>query len=482
MLPKAFAAIDSRSMLPPAIRPLYIHAYGQTAVPTGDWPSFDLNDLVFRSPLPSDGAPDKEAREQLNRVAGEIVKLAVASGSTTIVVRSGRRICTGGVYLALVLRRLLSSTSFVLSDESLSINASLTTLKRGVFDFVVRESDPSKLSALLPGLVDPATITAAKVFWMGDDDLFAWNRASTANPDTLLVILPAWNNEFAPFGIAHISSALKSAGFGVDVLDLNCPFWAKMKSRMEDCAQFENYMMWSTPDRYVSSCRPHLDETFQALTHAVRSGRYKYVGFSVFETNRLPTEEACRLIREIDPAIKLFAGGPSCTPMWSKAMLAKADGLDGAVLGEGELTAIDLLSAWRDGSDRQIPGGSRRSDDGRVVSGGSRPLADMKTLPLPDFDGLPIYNYEKFMLPIFFSRGCVAKCTFCAETQYWKKFRLLPVERVLDTIGHAVREYGIRSFQVNDSLMNGSHPLLEQICDGIIERGYDVHFTGYCRL
>lgn len=442
-------------------------------------------DLVQAAPQVSEHRvpPGKETRAQLNRVAAEIFKRMLMGGCDTAVFVSGQRLSSSTVYVMTILRRLNPSLRIVIADGASSIEVSLKALHPDVANFVVRETEPEKVVALLPQIfADPRQVRETKVYWRDEAGIVEWNKEIPASEEVLLILMPAWNNEFAPFGLAHVSSALKSAGFGVKILDLNCLFWAKLEAKFHDCEKYENYILWSTESRYMAEIRPHMDFVFEEIQKAVRSGKHKYYGFSVFETNRIPTENACGMIREMQPGAKTFAGGPSCIPSWAIHMLQSPLGLDGAVFGEGELSAIDLLTSWRDGDDRAIPGAWKKLSDGTLVKSDARPLADMKKLPPPDFDGFPLYNYRSFTLPIFFSRGCVAKCTFCSETQYWKKFRVLDVERVLETIGRGIREYGITDFMVNDSLMNGSHKMLEEIVDGIIQRGYEIEFSGYCRL
>lgn len=467
------------------LQPLVIFGYGvpESTRSSSRLEFVDLNSFELANPPKQEEAPDEATRKQLKNAITQIFARATSSRANLLLFVSDRELSPATVYVMLMVRRLLPSLRMALADSSDSIGASLKALNPRGADVLVREASLEKVMNMLPQvLADPSSVEGTKVYWRTEDGIVEWNKKTDDDAEVLLIVMPAWSNDFAPFGLAHISSALKSVGFGVKILDLNCLFWTKLNTKFDDCAQFENIVVWSSEDRYQTEIKPLLDPVFAEIKKAIASGKYKYYGFSTFNTNRIPTENACALIRELQPDAKIFAGGPSCISSWAQTMLTSPQGFDAAVFGEGELTAIDLLSAWRDGDSRSVPGAWLKLPDGSINKGLGRPLADMKTLPLPDFDDFPLYNYKSFTLPIFFSRGCVAKCTFCVETLYWKKFRMLPTERVLDTIGRAISEYGITSFQVNDSLMNGSHKVLEEIADGIIARGYKVQFGGYCRF
>ena len=46
---------------------------------------------------------------------------------------------------------------------------------------------------------------------------------------------------------------------------------------------------------------------------------------------------------------------------------------------------------------------------------------DLDSLPFPDYDDFDLNLYEHpDGASIETSRGCVAKCSFCAETHFWK--------------------------------------------------------------
>jgi len=79
-----------------------------------------------------------------------------------------------------------------------------------------------------------------------------------------------------------------------------------------------------------------------------------------------------------------------------------------------------------------------------------------------------------------FSRGCVAKCTFCAETHYWK-YRSRQSPMVLDEVEFQYKNFGINFFWFIDSLVNGNINELRAFALGVVERGLKLRWTGYAR-
>lgn len=82
------------------------------------------------------------------------------------------------------------------------------------------------------------------------------------------------------------------------------------------------------------------------------------------------------------------------------------------------------------------------------------------------------------------SLGCPYKCSFCcinapfggAGIRYWSS------KNVLSQIDEMVQKYNIRNIKIPDEMfvLNKNHVI--EICDGIIERGYDLNIWAYARV
>lgn len=123
----------------------------------------------------------------------------------------------------------------------------------------------------------------------------------------------------------------------------------------------------------------------------------------------------CRALREAFPDKPLLAGGPLPTalPEETAAFL----GLDGVVVGEGELTMLDLLAAFERGGRSAL-----RGIPGLYLPGGGpllprAQIEDLCSLPFPDHSlwggKIPV---EPFAAGISSVRGCAGACSFCSKT------------------------------------------------------------------
>jgi anaerobic magnesium-protoporphyrin IX monomethyl ester cyclase len=387
--------------------------------------------------------------------------------------------------VAVATKKALPGVEVILSGPDSEFSLAIEVLKKGQVDLVIRANNVEELNReLLLSAQNQRHLMGPRTYWK-DSGVIQWNRKKDARKEfgesTLFVLMPAWNNDYAPLGLSYLSAYAKEAGHSCETLDLNWLFWHRLKEKNIDPVEFRNILIWTDESKFTSKTRQHLDEIFEELREKIATGNYSHVGFSLFMSNLRASEEAFAIVRELKPEIKIFCGGPSCTETIAKKYLVNKN-IDAAVFGEGEVSTIKLLEKWAEGSAGEVAGTWLQNGDGNILKGNTRSLTDFNSLPLPDFSGFNVYDYDYTMLPITFSRGCVAKCAFCAETKYWTRFRILKPERVLEMVKQNIFNYGIERYRVNDSLINGSPRHLEKFADLILENKLKVEFGGYCRL
>ncbi len=167
---------------------------------------------------------------------------------------------------------------------------------------------------------------------------------------------------------------------------------------------------------------PFDDYVMNTLVPRLRAAKVDVVGLSVCFPGQLQPAYAFALkIKRALPDVHVTCGGPGITQMMirlSGQRLAKALGpFDSACVFEGEHTLLGLLRALEE--KRPLRECANVVVRDRLL--GARWLAghgmeDLKVLPSPDFDGLPLSLYlaPRLVLPYDPTRGCYwGKCTFC---------------------------------------------------------------------
>ncbi len=167
---------------------------------------------------------------------------------------------------------------------------------------------------------------------------------------------------------------------------------------------------------------PFDDYVQNTLVPRLRESGARIVGISVCFPGQLqPAYAFAWKLKAALPGVHIVGGGPGLTQMLIRlrgTALAEALGpFDSVVVFEGENTLLRLWESIRDGADlRTIPNLVLRDPllGARFLSGHG--MEDLRALPAPDFEGLPLNQYlaPALTIPYDPTRGCYwGKCTFC---------------------------------------------------------------------
>lgn len=154
----------------------------------------------------------------------------------------------------------------------------------------------------------------------------------------------------------------------------------------------------------------------QSLYKMIKTNNYAAIGISVYDDNRLNAMRIVKMIRKINPDIFVFLGG--YTPTLSYKTVLKCFDVDCCVIGEGEITVLELLQAIKNEMDyRKVPGIAYKSSSGEIMLTKKRNLVkDLDNLPIPERA-----FYKNQTLTLISSRGCLCSCIYCSIIALYKK-------------------------------------------------------------
>jgi len=170
---------------------------------------------------------------------------------------------------------------------------------------------------------------------------------------------------------------------------------------------------------------------------------------------------------------KLIAGGPHATLLPEEPL---DFGFDAVVVGEGEPTVVEAVAAALGTAPMDsVLGLVYRGPDGSIHRNEPRPpIADLDALPPParhlvdpaDFGPAASGDLHAH---IFTSRGCPARCAYCAGGLFGKKFRFRSADNVVDEMTAIHRQYGTRHFYFVDDAMTMDRERARRICARMID-------------
>lgn len=216
-----------------------------------------------------------------------------------------------------------------------------------------------------------------------------------------------------------------------------------------------------------------------------------YVGISAMTGYQIHSAlEVCRVYRTKAPKIPLVWGGWHASLLPEETM--RHELVDIVVTGQGELTAVALARAIRDGTSLEaVPGllYKRNGPHGDVVKTAERPLAGMDLIAPIDYGLIRMDQHFIHdpttgvkMISYLASRGCPYRCGFCAiTTVYNKRFFNTPVPQALDELEGLVKRYGVNGIYFEDDNLFINTQRTTDVLKGMMDRGLNVRWTGLAR-
>lgn len=275
------------------------------------------------------------------------------------------------------------------------------------------------------------------------------------------VLLVVYDNDsfihFFPQGLAYLAAVLRKEGYNVTIYN-------------QDIHHY--------PDNHLTA---YLDDNhFDVIGVGVIAGYYQY-------------QKLLRISKSIEkskhrPAHYIIGGhGPSPEPGY----FLKKTGADIVVMGEGEATILELLTALGKHESMQSIKGIAYKDGGQVIVNPRRELIqDVDSIPWPAYDLFPIELYRlirmphvannEFVLPLLSGRGCTFNCNFCYRMD--KGFRPRSADAIVEEIQFLQKEYWISYILFSDELLMSSPERTAELCQAFIKADLNIKWDCNGRL
>lgn len=208
-------------------------------------------------------------------------------------------------------------------------------------------------------------------------------------------------------------------------------------------------------------------------------------GFSMYHNNVEFFIEVINYIRKEKPSAIIFVGSKFATAYYQDILESEElKNVDYVVLGDGEYAINDLLKSIESGKNVQEfvkthPNiVSRKCDISKVPA-----VLDINKLPHPDRSWIKEHNYLSAY--ICDCHGCIGKCSFCAQGNYYRKWNGRDAHDLMDEIISIYRNYGTRHFVFTGGSFEDPGDLgkkrIRTLCNLIEESGYKFSFRYFQR-
>lgn len=192
-----------------------------------------------------------------------------------------------------------------------------------------------------------------------------------------------------------------------------------------------------------------------------------------------------KLIKKYIPKSYILYGGHMAT-FGAVEILEKYPFVNFIILGEGELTIIDLVETIENNKDlSNVKGLVYRKND-KIIQNENRTLIeDLDTLPFPERDQFEMHNQDFQYLRISTSRGCLGNCGFCSSfvgrKQKGSRWRGRSPQNIVDEIEMLTNKYNFHTYDFVDSTFEDPGKLGKEriycIAQEIISRKLNIYYN-----
>ena len=233
-----------------------------------------------------------------------------------------------------------------------------------------------------------------------------------------------------PVGLAYIMTSVQRAGFEFDLIDMDID-----NLSMTD---FENI---------------------------ISTRHYDVFAFGCIVTGFRWVKELASIIKRVNPDANIIAGNSVATSI--PDILLNNTLVDIAVMGEGDITIVELLKAMKNKKDlREVRGISYKNGDNVVNTGTGDTLDNLDVIGFPDWDIFDIEKYRNYgkvnantfsegeinSFPLNSARGCPFNCTFCYHVFKDDKYRKYSEDAVIEEIEKLHHNYNCNFISFWDEL------------------------------
>ena len=260
------------------------------------------------------------------------------------------------------------------------------------------------------------------------------------DPKELQIMKP-----YAPLGILYLCSHLQAKGFDVEVFDTTF-------------------------------------STREALIARLQTGAPSVLGLYANLMTRSNIVELLAIAREA--GWKTIVGGPEPGAYAQEYLDA---GAQFVVLGEGEATLEELLTALQSGAHVSFAdiAGIAYLEDGRLHQNPARAqIACLDDQPWPARSAIDIHRYVKTWrdahgkgsVNFITARGCAYRCRWCSHQVYGQTHRRRNPLMVVDEVEWLLQEYSPDMVWVSDDVFTIHHAWLRQYAAEMRRRGLHIPF------
>lgn len=232
-------------------------------------------------------------------------------------------------------------------------------------------------------------------------------------------------------------------------------------------------------------------DEYDILQNHITTNSINFVGIGGLSGEYSDIARIVSYVRKIDSNVVIQVGGGIMTADPEVTMQAMPK-VDYGIVGEGEQTSVELISAIALKRDVASVDGIIYREAGVLKKTKRRVEIDnLDTLPYPDYEG---FNYAEYLrqnpdlsddgkrysqVSVIGGRSCKYNCTFCFHPS-GSKYRQRSLDSIFGEIDYLVRNYDISYIALREELFATDNERVRQFCERV--KSYDFDWSIQLRI
>jgi radical SAM superfamily enzyme YgiQ (UPF0313 family) len=281
-----------------------------------------------------------------------------------------------------------------------------------------------------------------------------------------------------PLGLLYLSSYAKQYAerdFNIKLLDINKEIFQIFKTGKESLSIKIGYGI--------------SEQLTFIISQTISDFHPSIVGINVmFATVQQTAIFVSQIFKKLCPDAYIVGGGVQATNA-HHALLSKGS-FNAIIRGEGEIPFTELINTYETGKkEYQIAGVISLKNLENNFSASAEMIMELDEIPFPDYGLLDIECYITQLgavrtelnksiraLPIFTTRGCPMRCSFCAShSVHGRKIRARSLDNIYDEIESMIAKFQVNTLLIEDDLFTYKKQRTINFCDEAIKRKWNLN-------
>lgn len=237
-------------------------------------------------------------------------------------------------------------------------------------------------------------------------------------------------------------------------------------------------------DVYTLNLNHVMGEEYDIIESEIRNHNIDFVGIGGLSGEYKDLARIVAYVRKISVNIIIQVGGGIMTADPEVTMLAMPE-VNVGIIGEGELTSVELIEALRDGKDLStVDGLIYRTTNGLRTTKPRKEIEDLDSLPFPDYEGFCYGEYLRnnpdisdegkrySQVSVIGGRSCKYNCTFCFHPS-GSKYRQRSIDSIFSEIDWLVSHYNITYLALREELFATDNERVRDFCNRMEKYDFD---------